>query len=132
MQDSTYDVKENIGIVYRNNETNRALVSATTSFAVSNESSIVMTKVVDKPNECYFSGDLIVFTIQIINITDKKMSGLYFIDTIDDSVIPITGTSFDVKSTKGIIEKAQNTVTVNNIELDPGGICIITITGKIK
>lgn len=121
----------NTGYVYHGKSSEVPLNHATTTFTVDDGSGIIMNKTVNKANEVYFPGDEIIFTITLLNNTDKIMENLKFEDTIDASIIPITGQDFIVTASAGTITKKNNPIIVTGILINPKQTVTITITGKV-
>ena len=121
----------NNGQLY-NDATQTSLVSsAAATFNVLADNTITMTKTVDRPGEYYASGDNITFTITITNTGTLPVNDLFFTDTIDSIVLPVTGNEYTVTATGGTITSLINPVTVSDIDIGAGGTVVITITGII-
>ena len=121
----------NNGQLY-NDATQTSLVSsAAATFNVLADNTITMTKTVDRPGEYYASGDNITFTITITNTGTLPVNDLFFTDTIDSIVLPVTGNEYTVTATGGTITSLTNPVTVSDIDIGAGGTVVITITGII-
>ena len=90
-----------------------------------------MSKTVDRASGFYLSGDPITFTITINNESSNPVNGLFFRDVIDASVIPETGTNYDVTTTSGTITSYDSPVTVSDINIPANGNVVITISGVI-
>ena len=122
---------ENVGEVYSDDTLTTLVDSATTTFDIADENTITMTKTVDRPNETYFSGDNITFTITITNNGDSTVTGLVFRDVINENVEPINGSDFTVTATSGTVTSSASPVTVSDINITAGSTVVITITGRI-
>ena len=115
-----------------NDATQTSLVDeASAVFNVLADGVIVMTKTVDKPGEYYAPGDNITFTITIENTGTLPVTGLFFTDTIDPAVVPVTGTDYTVTTTAGTVVSLTGPVTISGIDIAAGATVTITITGKI-
>ena len=121
----------NRGELFANENATQVIASAEAIFETFNPELIEMTKVVDRPNEVYFSGDPITFTITINNNGDELLSGLRFTDSVDEAVNPIEGSDFVVNASSGTITSDSRNVIVDNINIPAGGSVVITITGII-
>lgn len=122
---------ENTGRIYSDDTQTVLLAEDTVTFQVAQEGLITMTKVVDRPGELYFPGDEITFTITITNNGTVAANNLFFVDAIDASVEPITGTNYQVTTTSGVITSAANPININNIDIPAGGTVTIIIVGRI-
>lgn len=122
---------ENTGRIYSDDTQSVLLAEDTVTFQVAQEGLITMTKVVDRPGELYFPGDEITFTITITNNGTVAANNLFFVDAIDASVEPITGTNYQVTTTSGVITSAANPININNIDIPAGGTVTIIIVGRI-
>ena len=122
---------ENTGRIYSDDTQAVLLAEDTVTFQVAQEGVITMTKVVDRPGELYFPGDEITFTITITNNGTVAANNLFFVDAIDASVEPITGTNYQVTTTSGVITSAANPININNIDIPAGGTVTIIIVGRI-
>ena len=123
--------KINIGNIFHDEGSSTPLKSASTDFEVFNEDTLEMSKVTDRIDSYYFSGDFITFTITIKNTGSKKTVNLVFRDTIDPVVTPESGTEFTVTTTIGTIVSRTSNIVITHITLNPNETCTITITGKI-
>lgn len=124
--------KINIGDLYVNAQAQEPFLNAEADFYVCNPADdIVITKVVDRPNECYFPGDEILFTINITNTGDRRITGLAFKDNLSDIAYPI-GNQYEVTTTCGTIVSVDSPVAINDITIEPKQTCIITIRGIVK
>ena len=121
----------NIAQVYNDNSQTEIVAQANATFNVLADGTITMTKTVDRPGEYYVPGDTITFTITITNNGTLPVSGLFFTDTIDPAIVPVTGTEYTVTTTTGTITSLLSPVTVSNIDIDAAGTAVITITGRI-
>ena len=121
----------NRGELFANENATQVIASAEAIFETFNPELIEMTKVVDRPNEVYFSGDPITFTITINNNGDELLSGLRFTDSVDEAVNTIEGSDFVVNASSGTITSDSRNVIVDNINIPAGGSVVITITGII-
>lgn len=122
------------------------LKRATADFYVYDQSVLTMTKIVDKPDDYYVSGQNIKFTITITNTGSKKVN-MKFEDVISTQVKSITSTIVSSKIdgadvgtvTVGTYNPATGTsVTIigntppdNLVQLDAGKVWVIEITGTI-
>lgn len=123
--------KENTGMVYNSDEARTLLTSASTTFLVADDNTLTMTKTADKENEYYFSGDQITFTITISNNGTVAINDLTFSDTLDEVIVPVSGTEYTVTTTSGTIASSANPITINNIDIPAGETVTIIIVGKI-
>ncbi len=122
---------ENTGNVYSDDTQANLLATDTVTFAIAQEGVITMTKVVDRPGELYFRGDEITFTITITNNGTVAANNLFFVDEIDESVVPLVGTNYEVTTTSGTVTSAANPININNIDIPAGGTVTIIIVGRI-
>ena len=122
---------ENTGRIYSDDTQSVLLAEDTVTFAIAQEGVITMSKVVDRPGELYFPGDEITFTITITNNGTEAANNLFFVDEIDASVVPATGTNFEVITTSGTVTSAANPININNIDIPAGGTVTIIIVGRI-
>ena len=121
----------NTGYAKKNNN---IIEDASVTVNVANADTLIMTKTVDKPNEFYFQGDTIVFTITISlpASAGSKLNGITCEDQIPSQVILPTTAPYGVTTTEGnIVPVAGNQVKITGINLDPGETVTITITGTI-
>lgn len=109
----------------------KQIATAKTNFTICDCPSIEMTKTVDRKDECYFSGDIITFTIKIKNTGNTNLSGLYFKDTLDSIIVPTTGTDYTVTTTSGVITQKDNPIVITSIQIAPNETVTITISGKV-
>ena len=121
----------NRGELFPNQNQTQVIASAETVFETFDPEKIEMTKVVDRPNEIYFSKDPITFTITIKNNSNELLSGLCFTDAIDLAINPTEGDEFAVNTSSGTIVSATRNIIVDNINIPAGQSVIITITGII-
>lgn len=122
---------ENIGEVFSDDTLTTLVDSASATFDIADANTITMTKTVDRPNETYFSGDNITFTITITNNGTSLVTGLVFRDVINENVEPISGTDFVVTATSGTVTSSATPVVVSDINITAGSTIVITITGRI-
>lgn len=125
------DTKTNTGELFLDSSATNQIASATVNYDVFPSGEITMTKTVDRASGFYLSGDPITFTITITNTGTTPVTGLYFRDAIDASVIPSTGTNYVVTTTNGTITSYDNPVTVSDIDVAANGSVVITISGVI-
>ena len=125
------DTKTNTGDLFLDSSATNQIASATVNYDVFPSGEITMTKTVDRASGFYLSGDPITFTITITNTGTTPVTGLYFRDAIDASVIPATGTNYIVTTTNGTITSYDNPVTVSDIDVAANGSVVITISGVI-
>jgi uncharacterized repeat protein (TIGR01451 family) len=125
------DTKTNTGELFLDSSATNQIASASVNFDVFPSGEITMTKTVDRSSGFYLSGDPITFTITITNSGASAVSGLYFRDVIDASVIPMSGTNYVVTTTSGTITSYDNPVTVSDINVASNASVIITISGVI-
>jgi len=125
------DTRENTGELFLDSSATNQIASASVNFDIFPAGEITMTKTVDRESGFYLSGDPITFTITITNEGDTPVTGLYFRDVIDSSVIPNTGTNYEVTTTSGTITSYDNPVTVSDIDVPTNGSVVITISGVI-
>lgn len=105
--------------------------SASATFAIADDNTLTMTKTVDRPDEIYFPGETITFSITITNNSAAVVSGLVFRDVVDASIEPLSGTEFNVTTTSGTVTSSSNPIVVSDINIAPGSTIVITITGRI-
>ena len=125
------DTKTNVGELFLDSTATDEVANAQVQFSVFPSDSIVMTKTVDRESGFYLSGDPITFTITIQNQSTSAITGLYFRDVIDPSVIPSVGTNYVVTTTSGTITSYDSPVTVSDINVPANGSVVITIQGVI-
>ncbi|MBR3891126.1 MAG: hypothetical protein IKJ30_03550 [Bacilli bacterium] len=125
------DTKTNTAELFLDTSATEEIASANVNFSVFPSDAIVMSKTVDRASGFYLSGDPITFTITISNESSNPVNGLFFRDVIDASVIPETGTNYDVTTTSGIITSYDSPVTVSDINIPANGNVVITISGVI-
>ena len=125
------DTKTNTGELFLDSSATNQIASASVNFEVFPSGEITMTKTVDRESGFYLSGDPITFTITINNTGTTPVTGLYFRDVIDPSVIPAVGTNYVVTTTSGTITSYDNPVTVSDINIAAGSSVTITIAGVI-
>ena len=125
------DTKTNTGELFLDSTATNEIASASVNFDVFSSQAIEMTKSVDRESGFYLSGDPIVFTITITNQSANAITGLFFRDQIDASVIPQTGVNYDVTTTSGTITSYDNPVTVSDISIPANGTVTITISGVV-
>lgn len=121
----------NTGELYTNVDQTTLLATASDDFAIGDDGVITMTKVADREDSYYFSGDPITFTITINNTGTLAANDLFFTDTLDANILPVNGTNYNVVTTSGIVTSSTNPITVSGINLPAGGSATITITGVI-
>ena len=125
------DTRTNTGELFLDSSATNQIASASVDFEIFPSGEIAMTKTVDRASGFYLSGDPITFTITIENNGDSAVNGLYFRDIIDASVIPGSGTNYEVTTTSGTITSYDNPVTVSDINIPANGSVTITISGVI-
>ena len=125
------ETKTNTGELFLDSTATDEIATAQVQFSVFPSDSIVMTKTVDRESGFYLSGDPITFTVTIQNQSASPITGLYFRDVIDPSVIPSVGTNYVVTTTSGTITSYDNPVTVSDIVVPANGNVVITIQGVI-
>lgn len=125
------DTRTNTAELFLDSSATEEIAVANVDFNIFPSDAIVMTKTVDRENGFYLSGDPITFTITINNESSNAVNGLFFRDVIDASVIPETGTNYDVSTTSGTITSYDSPVTVSNINVPANGSAVITISGVI-
>ena len=125
------DTKTNTGELFLDSSATNQIASASVNFEVFPSGEITMTKTVDRESGFYLSGDPITFTITINNTGTTPVTGLYFRDVIDPSVIPAVGTNYVVTTTSGTITSYDSPVTVSDINIAAGSSVTITIAGVI-
>jgi len=124
-------LKSNTASIYIDEEALVPLQSGITDFEIFDDEILDIVKVTNKPNNYFFEGDTIIFTITIENTGTKTLEDLVFRDVIDTIVIPNTGTDFIVDSDFGTIESKTRNILITEITLEPDDICTITIEGVI-
>ena len=125
------ETKTNTGELFLDSTATNEIASASVNFDVFSSQAIEMIKSVDRASGFYLSGDPIVFTITITNQSANAITGLFFRDQIDASVIPQTGVNYDVTTTSGTITSYDNPVTVSDISIPANGTVTITISGVV-
>ena len=125
------ETKTNTGELFLDSTATDEIATAQVQFSVFPSDSIVMTKTVDRESGFYLSGDPITFTVTIQNQSASPITGLYFRDVIDPSVIPSVGTNYVVTTTSGTITSYDSPVTVSDIVVPANGNVVITIQGVI-
>jgi hypothetical protein len=121
----------NTGYAKKNNN---IIEDTSVTVNVADADTLIMSKTVDKPDQFYFQGDSIVFTITISlpASAESKMYGITFEDQIPPQVTLPTTSPYGVTTTEGnIVPVTDNLVKITGIDLDPGETVTITITGTI-
>lgn len=121
----------NTANIFRSTGATTPLATATATFTTLDATSLEVTKVVDKPNEAYFKGDPIVFTVTLTNTSDVAINDLVFTDTIPNGVTYQTGNTFTVTTSSGTVVSAVNPIQVTGINIPAGNAVTITIIGQI-
>lgn len=110
---------------------NIVLASSEVKYYIFDPSVVELIKEVDRPDDYYFPGDTISFTIRVKNNGNKILRKIKINDVLDDVIVPIKE-SFEVITNNGEYIVADNVINVVNITLDKNEEAIITIKGKIK
>lgn len=110
---------------------NIVLASSEVKYDIFDPSVVELIKEVDRPDDYYFPGDIISFTIRVKNNGNKILRKIKITDVLDDVIVPIKE-SFEVITNNGEYIVADNVINVVNITLDKNEEAIITIKGKIK
>ena len=131
MQNSSLGEKRNIGLLYRNQKSTTPLAKTKVEFLVTDGSVINIIKEINNPDDYYFSGDEITFTISITNKGIKIVRNLFFTDPIEPAIIPGQDDEFEVNTTHGTVIQNVSPIQIENITLQPGTTCTITISGIV-
>lgn len=108
-----------------------SLLSTETNFSIFTSDILSFTKTVDRPNEYYVEGDEIIFTINLKNNGNKKLTNFILKDELEPCVKPFND-SYKVTTTIGEIKSYTNPITIEKITLDPNQQATITITGLVS
>ncbi len=110
---------------------NIILKNAKVEYDIFDSDILEVSKIVDRPDDYYFPGDIIIFTIKIKNNGTKILRNIKMTDVLDDIIEPIN-VNYEVISNYGEYVITDNIINVINITLEPKEEAIITIKAKIK